>query len=325
MRDDEPPICTMGVAGLDLALDVRGLTKHYEDFALHDVTFAVPAGSIVGLVGRNGAGKTTAMRCILGTTTPDGGSVRLFGRDVTAMGERARARARERVASVVSVCPYPNFMSIAQVATTWWCAYPRFDHRAFEALLDRMDIMHQPAGVHRPVSATRHVGDLSRGQGMKLQLAACLASGADLLVLDEPTAGLDPVVRDEVLSIVREHMVANPECSVLVSSHITSDLERLADYVVMVDGGRVVLSAERDLIDDVMGIARLRAAELERVVAEALPGNDGMRVIDGLGAAPAELLVPDRAAFVRAHPGMVCDKATIDDVMRLVAKGRRLS
>lgn len=325
MRDDERPICTMDATGLDLALDARNLVKSYGDFSLRSVTLAVPVGSVVGLVGRNGAGKTTAMRCILGLSRLDSGSVSLFGQDVTAAREKDRLRLRERCAYVASVCPYPGFMSIAEVATTWYYAYPRFDHRLFEDLLDRMDIMHQPTGVHRPVSHEKRIGDLSRGQGMKLQLAACLASGADLLVLDEPTAGLDPVVRDDVLSILREHMASNPTCSVLVSSHITSDLERLADYVVMVEGGRVVLSAERDLVEDVMGIARLRAVELARVEGEGAPATHGMRVIDGSGAAPAELLVPDRVAFLRAHPGLVCDRATIDDVMRLVVKGRSLS
>ena len=264
------------------------------------------------------------MRLALGTARPDRGSVALFGQDVTAAGQEAHARARMRTATVASVCPYPGYLTIGEVATVYALSYPTFDHAAFEALLDRMDIMHQPEGAHRPVSAGLRVGDLSRGQGMKLQLAVCLATGADLLVLDEPTAGLDPIVRDELLQMLREHMAAHPDCSVLVSSHITGDLDRLADYIVIVDEGQVVLSAEKDELTEVMGVARLLPAQLERVLDEGIVPRGELRVReDGLAGA-SEVLVSDRAAFVRAYPDMVCDRAAIEDVMRLVVLGRSL-
>lgn len=318
------PYRTMEPSGEPTALELRHVAKSFDDFAVRDVCLSVPCGSVVGLVGRNGAGKTTLMRLALGTARPDRGSVVLFGQDVTAAGQEAHARARMRTATVAAVCPYPGYLTIGEVATVYTLSYPTFDHAAFEALLDRMDIMHQPEGAHRPVSAGLRVGDLSRGQGMKLQLAACLATGADLLVLDEPTAGLDPIVRDELLQMLREHMAAHPDCSVLVSSHITGDLERLADYIVIVDEGQVVLSAEKDELTEVMGVARLLPAQLERVLDEGIVSRGELRVREGGLAGASEVLVPDRAAFVRAYPDMVCDRAAIEDVMRLVVLGRSL-
>jgi ABC-2 type transport system ATP-binding protein len=165
----------------------------------------------------------------------------------------------------------------------------------------------------------RKVSELSRGMGMKLQLACVLASGAELLLLDEPTSGLDPIVREEVLDILRTWMEDEGH-SMLVSSHITSDLEHLADYLVMIEQGQVVLACERDLISDMMGVAQLRADELEQVRAAWPFGQAQMRVIDhGLYKS---LLVPSRTSFHEAFPDYACDRASIDDVMNFIVKGK---
>lgn len=191
-------------------------------------------------------------------------------------------------------------------------AFPRFDREVFEGLCRRLGLTGDGKG-------SRSVKELSRGMGMKLQLCCAMAAGSDLLVLDEPTSGLDPIVRDEVLDVIRVWMEAEGR-SALISSHITSDLEKIADYVVMLDGGRVALSCARDVIDDEMGIAHLRGAELERVLSEgrvAAPGEARVLKRD----LSFELLVSDRTAFARAYPDYVCDRATIDDVMALMIKG----
>jgi len=300
LDDFDPSICDLHVADV---------SKHYGDFSLADVTLDVPRGSIVGLVGRNGAGKTTLMKIILGATLADGGHVQLFGKDCAALDDSELAHLRERVGYVGATIAYPAGMRVSDVVRMYELAYPAFDRAGCDSLLSSLSI----DAPHKRVS------ELSRGMGMKLQLACVLASGADLLLLDEPTSGLDPIVREEVLDILRAWM-EDERHSMLISSHITSDLEHLADYLVMIEQGQVALSCERDLISDVMGIAQLRAEELERV-REIWPfGQEPVRVIDrGLYKS---LLVPNRALFRELFPSYACDRASIDDVMTLIVKGK---
>lgn len=321
MSSASNPLPRMDASGEPCDLAAVNVTKHYPDFSLEGVTLEVPRGSVMGLVGQNGAGKTTLMKALLGTMALDGGHVELFGRDVSRLSDRERSALRSRVGFVSAVCSYPPAMTVQQVARMHELAFPRFDYRLFDELCDRLGLVPgaSEGARHRPRSARKTVKGLSRGMGMKLQLACALATGADVLVMDEPTAGLDPIVREEVLDVIREWMEPGDK-SALVSSHITTDLERLADYVALIDDGRLVLSCERDRIDDEMGVARLRSAELERVL------DEGRVVARGEGRVlrrdlSLELLVPDRAAFLAAYPDYVCDRATIDDVMALVVKG----
>lgn len=290
-------------------LRVKGVTKHYDGFALQDVTLDVPCGSVVGLVGRNGAGKTTLMKTILGATLPDGGHIELFGKDCSALTDAELAHLRERMGYVGTTIAYPAGMTTSDVLHMYELAYPDFDRTRCQELCADMGLDAQ----------RRKISELSRGMGMKLQLACALASGADLLLLDEPTSGLDPIVREEVLDILRAWMEDEGH-SMLVSSHITSDLEHLADYLVMVEEGQVVLACERDLVSDFMGIAQLRADELEQVRAAWPFGQAQMRVIDhGLYKS---LLVPSRTSFHEAFPDYACDRASIDDVMNIIVKGK---
>ena len=300
LDDFDPGICD---------LHVTNVTKHYGDFSLADVTLDVPRGSIVGLVGRNGAGKTTLMKIILGATLADNGHVELFGKDCAALDVTDLAHLRERVGYVGATVAYPAGMRVSDVVRMYELAYPAFDRAGCDSLLSSLSV----DAPHKRVS------ELSRGMGMKLQLACVLASGAELLLLDEPTSGLDPIVREEVLDILRTWMEDEGH-SMLVSSHITSDLEHLADYLVMIEQGQVVLACERDLISDLMGVAQLRADELERVRAEWPFGQVQLRVIDrGLYKS---LLVPSRTTFHELFPAYACDRASIDDVMSFIVKGK---
>ncbi|MDO4538855.1 MAG: ABC transporter ATP-binding protein [Coriobacteriales bacterium] len=288
-------------------LRIKSVSKHYKGFTLDSISLDVPRGSIVGLIGQNGAGKTTLMKAALGTIRIDGGAVELFGQNVADLSDSERIALHKRVGFVGAVTAYPSVMTVSEVATMYGLAFPAFDRAAFECLATRMELL--------PGSANKKVKDLSRGMGMKLQLACVLASGADLIVLDEPTAGLDPIVREDVLDIVRTWM-EDERHSALISSHITTDLEKVADYLVFIEDGRVIMSCERDAIES-MGVARLRSAELERVLADGLVGNARVLRHD----LSYDLLVFDRIAFQRAYPDFVCDRASIDDVMVLIVKG----
>ena len=298
---------SLDLQGAPCDLRVVDVQKHYDGFRLGPVSLDIPRDSVVGLIGQNGAGKTTLMKGILGTTHLDGGNIELFGQNTSTLTDVALASLKERVGFVSAVTSYPVNMTVRDVARTYELAFPRFSRAEFERLATSMELL--------PSAAGKRVHDLSRGMGMKLQLACVLATGADLLIMDEPTAGLDPIVREEVLDLLRTWMEGGNR-SILISSHITSDLSNLADYLAFIDDGQLVLKCGRDDVD-AMGVAHLRTAELQAVRAGRV-AHDMPALRHDLSY---DLLVPDRAAFSRAYPDYVCDPASIDDVMVLLVKG----
>lgn len=283
------------MADTSFSLRLIDVSKHFDGFDVSHVTLEVPRGCVVGLVGRNGAGKTTLMRMALGSLAPDSGRI-----------ERAA-----KLGAVSAVCPYPTEMTVPDVERMHRLAFPAFDRALFEKTCDALDL---------PLDRKRTVKELSRGMGMKLQLAAAVATGATCLVMDEATAGLDPIVRDDVLDLLRRWMEPGDR-SLLISSHITGDLERICDRIAIIDSGRMLLTCDIDEIEGHMGVARLRTAELEEVLdgERAWSGDGRVRVLRGdLSWA---ILVDDRSTFAREYPNLVCDRATIDDVMTLLVKG----
>lgn len=283
------------MADTSFSLRLIDVSKHFDGFDVSHVTLEVPRGCVVGLVGRNGAGKTTLMRMALGSLAPDSGRV-----------ERAA-----KLGAVSAVCPYPTEMTVPDVERMHRLAFPAFDRALFEKTCDALNL---------PLDRKRTVKELSRGMGMKLQLAAAVASGSTCLVMDEPTAGLDPVVRDDVLDLLRRWMETGDR-SLLISSHITSDLERICDQIAIIDSGSVLLTCDIDEVEGRMGVARLRSAELEEVLGgrRAWSGDGSARVLRG--DLSWTILVDDRSTFAREYPNLVCDRATIDDVMTLLVKG----
>lgn len=316
--DNKLPLGSLDLSGEICDLRLRGIGKSYGNFALQSVSLDVPRGSIVGLVGRNGAGKTTLMKIALGCVKSDSGSVELFGKTRDNLSSTELTTLKARIGYVSSVCAYPLQMSVAQVATMYSLAYPKLDYPLLQNLLERMGLLKANPKLHRSYAARKKVGELSRGMGMKLQLACVLACGADLLVMDEPTAGLDPIVRDEVLDILREYMEDGTK-SILISSHITSDLEHIADYIVMLEEGKIAFASDCDRIYDEMGIAHLRGEELEHLLVSAYMPEGQIRMVKR--GFSWDVLIPNRAQFERNFPNFAIDKATIDETMTLVAKG----
>lgn len=316
--DNKLPLGSLDLSGEICDLRLRGIGKSYGEFALQSVSLDVPRGSIVGLVGRNGAGKTTLMKIALGCVKSDSGSVELFGKTRDNLSGTELTALKARIGYVSSVCAYPLQMSVAQVATMYSLAYPKLDYQLLENLLERMGLLKSNPKPHRSYAARKKVGELSRGMGMKLQLACVLACGADLLVMDEPTAGLDPIVRDEVLDILRECMGDGTK-SILISSHITSDLEHIADYIVMLEEGKIAFASDCDRIYDEMGVAHLRGEELEHLLASGYIPAGQIRIVKRDFS--WDVLIPNRAQFERNFPNFAIDKATIDETMTLVAKG----
>ena len=290
-------------------IKARGLTKSYGGTTVLDsVDITVPAGTIVGFVGANGAGKTCTIRALLGLMPPDSGSVELFGEPLGASaGDEAAVRAKRRIGVVLDTCPFIGDLSVKTAGDVVKAAYPTWRAGLFEDLLRRFEL-----------DPKRKVKDLSRGMGMKLQLACALAHEPELLVLDEATAGLDPLARDEVLDILRG-FVSDEAHGVLLSSHITTDLEKIADIVVGIDHGRILFDLEKDAITDGMGVARCRAADVERVVNGGVAEEGALRVLRHEHS--TDVLVPDRFAFARRFPEIPCDACSIEDYLHLVLKG----
>ena len=286
-------------------LELKGVSRRVSDrFSLRDVTLTVEPGQIVGFVGANGAGKTTTIRAALGLLKLDAGEVCLFGQrcDANAPDEQQR-RTRSRIGLVLDTCPFPSTLKVAKVEALVSPAYPTWNHDTFAGLIDRFGL-----------DPKAKVKDLSRGMGMKLQLACALSHNAELLILDEATAGLDPMVREELLDELLA-FVADGQHGVLFSSHITSDLERAADRVACIDSGSIVFDLPREDITDRAGIAHCSQAQ----AAELMAYVEGARATRH--AYSVDVLVPNRRETLEAFPEIPCDRISIDDYLRLTLKG----
>lgn len=286
-------------------LEIKDASRHVSDrFSLRDVTLAVEPGQIVGFVGANGAGKTTTIRAALGLIKLDAGEVHLFGRrcDTNAPDETQR-HLRSRVGLVLDTCPFPSTLKVGQIESLVGQAYPTWDRETFAGFIDRFGL-----------DPKAKVKDLSRGMGMKLQLACALSHNAKLLVLDEATAGLDPMAREELLDELLA-FVSDVQRSVLLSSHITSDLDRAADRVICIDNGSIAFNLPREDITDRAGIAHCTQAQ----AAELMACVEGARAAHH--AYSVDVLVPNRREALEAFPEIPCDRATIDDYLRLTLKG----
>lgn len=296
-------------------LSVRGLCKTYPDFKIEDVNFDVPEGMIVGFVGENGAGKTTVINCVLGVVFPSSGSIQLFDSQVAScdagyIGDKRFAMLRQDIGVVFDACSFPNDFTLQKVRVTCSHAYDNWDDGYFLHLIDEFSL-----------DLKKEIQGLSRGMGMKLSLACALAHHPKLLILDEATAGLDPLARDEILGIIR-NCVEQRDCSVLMSSHITSDLEKCADILVCIHDGRILFEMPVDDITDSMGIARCNSETLALLKESNVFDQGELRAIPE--AYSTNVLVPDRLAFEEAFPEIPVDRISIDDYLALVLKGKAL-
>lgn len=288
-------------------IEARGLTKHYDGFSLEGVDLVVNEGEVVGFVGQNGAGKSTTIKALLGLIRVDGGEGSVLGTPSDELTRASGAATKERVGVVFDTVSLPGHLRVADVGRIYASAFASWDAHRFSQLTRDLGLDPKKA-----------VKDLSRGMGMKLSLACALAHDPQVLILDEATAGLDPMARDEALERLRD-FVTQPGHAILMSSHITSNLERIADRVVCIDAGRIVFDLEKDAITDSAGVARCRVADLERIASSGMVPDSELRylrhdyVID--------VLVPDRFAFAEMFPDIPCDHMTIDDYMSLTLKG----
>jgi len=211
-------------------LSLRGVTKRFPAFTLKDVSFDLPKGFVMGLVGRNGAGKTTIIKAILNMLSLNGGSIEVFGQD-HLLAER---EIKARIGVVMDSSFFMEEWTLDGVERAIAPFYPAWENLTYRKLLRKFSLTH-----------SRKVKELSLGMKKKLSMAVALSRGAELLILDEPTSGLDPVARDELLEILRDYMSGGNR-SILFSTHITSDLDKIADYITLIDYGTVMASLPVD-------------------------------------------------------------------------------
>lgn len=280
------------------ALKIAGLSKKYHDFNLDNVSFEVPSGSIVGLIGENGAGKSTTIGAVLGLVKKDGGTVEIFGQD----SEKLNSAMKERIGVVFDGSSFSEELTPVRLGKVLRDIFASWDQPYFERLLERMGI--PPA---------KKTGAFSRGMKMKLSLAAALAHHPDLLLLDEATSGLDPVVRDDILDLFLE-FVQDEKHSVLVSSHITSDLEKIADYIVFIHQGKIVFFRQKDELLDQYGMIKCSTAQFESLSKEDMVAYRKQDY-------EWQVLTADRAGAARKYPKAIVTPVTIDEIMLMYVKG----
>lgn len=283
------------------AIEISGVTKHYNDFTLDHVSFNVPKGSIMGFIGQNGAGKTTTIRSLLNITNIDEGEIKLLGLDHI----KDEIEIKKRISVVFDEMPFHDFFTARDMSRIFTGLYQDWNNAEFLQYIERFRL---------PLK--KKIGEFSKGMKMKLQIACALSHNAELLVMDEATTGLDPVVRDEILHIFMEYL-QNGERSILMSSHITSDLEKIADSVTFINNGKILLTGYKDEILESHGILKCSKDELGNI-------DDSDFVSIRTNTYGAEVMVSDRHAASYKYSGAIIDPASIDDIMiYYVHKGER--
>ncbi len=285
---------------MEFAVEVKNITKKYSRFTLSDVSFTVPQGCIVGLIGENGAGKSTAFKTMLNLVKKDGGEVLFWGTPLNDKDTELKSRIG---VAFDSLC-FAEVLTVKQVGNIGKMTYKNWDAAHFNSLVSRFEL---------PEKA--ELKTLSKGMKMKLNLAYAMSHNAELLILDEPTAGLDPIARDELLDLFLE-FVQDEKHSILISSHITTDLEKIADYITFINKGKVAFSKEKDVLRYQYGIVRCGEKDFEQVKNTSCIR---WRKTD----CNYEVLVEDRQHILQAFPHLVVDNATIDEIMLLTVKGER--
>lgn len=280
------------------ALIISGLTKTYKDFMLNGVSFSVPCGSIVGLIGENGAGKSTTINAVLGLIQKEAGSICVLGK------EQLDNEIKEQIGVVFDGNNYPEIFSTRKLNRVMKDIYHSWEGHTFLNLLKKFSLP-----TDKPIK------QFSKGMKMKLAIAVALSHNSKLLILDEATSGLDPVIRDDILDILLD-FAQDETHSILISSHITTDLEKIADYIVFIHEGQVVFSKLKDELIEQYGIIKCGAAQFE-----ALDKSDIIvyRKMDY----EWQVLVADRAAMKKKYPKTLIDSVSIDEIMLLYVKGER--
>ena len=285
---------------MEQILEVKKLCKKYDDFELKNIDLALPKGSIMGLIGENGAGKSTTIKSILNTIHFDSGEISIFGED----SKTAKREIKEDIGVVLDDSFLSEYLTPKDINVIMKNMYKKWDEKLYFKYLEDFKL-----------PSNKRSKEFSSGMKMKLKIATALSHKPRLLILDEPTSGLDPVARNEILDIFQD-FVQDEENSILVSSHITSDLERITDYITFINNGEIAFTKTRDEVMDSYGIVRCSKEEFEKIDKVDFTKCKKNKY-DG------ELLIDNKIEFKKKYDSMLVDKPTLEEIMLIYIKGEK--
>ena len=284
---------------MEQILEVIGLEKRYPDFTLNAISFSLPRGFIMGFIGPNGAGKSTTIKLIMNLARKDAGTIKVFGLDNISHEQEIK----EKIGFVYEENHYYEELTPVEIRNIIAPFYSRWDDEAYYGFLHTFKVPQK-----------KKLKTFSRGMKTKLSLAVALSHGAELIIMDEPTSGLDPVFRREILDILREQL-QNEQNSVLFSTHITSDLNRIADYITFINKGEIIFSAEQDIILESYGLVKGSNELLNDTLRRQFVGIRETSM--GFEALTANIQKTRNMLKERA----VVERATLEDIMLYTVKG----
>ena len=274
------------------AIEIRDLTVKYDGFTLDKVSFDVAKGSIMGFIGQNGAGKTTTIKALLNIIKRDAGTIKMLGLD-NIQDELA---VKEQISAVFDELPFHDQLNARNLNIILRDVYRDWDSTVFKTYLERLALPER-----------KKIGEFSKGMKMKLQIAAALSHNAKLLIMDEATTGLDPVVRNECLDIFLEYL-QDEDHSILMSSHITSYLEKIADSVTFIHKGKLLLTGYKDEVLEKHGVIKCRKNDYKEIE----PADIVSARVTDFGA---EVMIRDKALCNRKYTGLALDNTTLEEIM----------
>ena len=281
-------------------IEIKNVTKKYDGFLLDKISFDVPAGSIVGLIGENGAGKTTTIKSILNIIKSEG-TVKIFNKDIN----QNEKEIKQNIGVVLDDSFLSTYLTPKYINSVMKEFYKNWDEEKYNKLLKQFGL-----------PSDKLIKDFSSGMKMKLKIATAISHHPKLLILDEPTSGLDPVVRSEILDIFRKYIEEDETRSILLSTHITTDLEHISDYIVFIDKGKIVLNVPTLELLEEYGVAKCTKEEFSKI-------NEKDYVSYKKGKYQYEVLTNDKNTFKKKYGITSIDKPSIDDIMLFYIKGER--
>ena len=281
-------------------IEIKDLSKTYDKFKLDNINLNIPKGIIVGLIGENGAGKTTLIKSILNLINIDSGDIKIFDKNI----KESDAIIKEDIGIVLDNMFFPEILNAKDINLIMKDIYKNWDSDLYFNYLEKFDI---------PLS--KKIKDLSKGMRKKLEIITALVHKPKILILDEPTSGLDPVVRDEILDMFLE-FIQDENNTILLSSHITSDLEHIADRIVFIDHGKLIMDEDKDEILDNYGILKCKKDVFKNISKEDI-------ISYKKGKYEYQVLVSNRSKIKRKYKDYVIDKITLDELMVLIVKGEK--
>lgn len=273
-------------------IELHNVSKKYDDFLLDNISFSIERGGICGFVGQNGAGKTTTIKLLLDMINKDSGEIRVFGDDIHTNGKVLK----DKIGVVFDEMGFHDFMTPKQINKMFKNIYHNWNEDEFLGYLKRFSL-----------PANKKCGDYSRGMRMKLQIAVAMSHNAELLIMDEPTSGLDPIVRSEILQIFQEFVIEENH-TILFSSHITSDLERIADEVIFINGGKIILTGNKDELLENYGIVKCNKSQLDMIDKQDIVSVRSSSFCE-------EVMVKNKKSFISKYKDFVMDNATLEDIL----------